>query len=269
MVYKVIDIYKDLPRRSGCSDCGKPGCFAFATSVHLEGRSITTCPHLADERRSAMEAKIAEARSQGVGPRDAPEAQAARQLQSQVAGADLVALAGPAGVVYEAGPPEALRVWFMARDYLVSRDAVITAEGAEPDVWIKVMLLMYLTRASGTEATGEWVAFRDLPNTISKASSFEKWIDRVGPASSGHLDELVSRASEMGGEVIDERSADLAIRFQLLPRVAARLLVWEADEDFSARASLLLDRNVLDYLDQEALTFLAEAVTRRLVGGSP
>ena len=31
------------------------------------------------------------------------------------------------------------------------------------------------------------------------------------------------------------------------------------------RASLLVDREVLDYLDQEALTFLSEELTRRLV----
>ncbi len=268
MAYKVIDIYKDLPRRPGCSDCGKPGCFAFATSVHLAGASIAACPHLSSEQRAEMEAKMAAARSSGEGPREAPEAQAAQELQAKISGADLAALAGPALVEHEPGPREALRVRLLGQDYLVRRDGVVRADGQEPDVWIKVMLLLYLTWATGVEPTGQWVAFRDLPNSVSKSASFEKWIDRIGPAFDGEPDRLIEAAALLGGEPTDESSADLAIRIPALPRVPVLLLMWRSDEDFPARSTLLLDRTVMDYLDLEALNFLSEAIARRLIGES-
>ncbi len=268
MTYKVIDIYKDLPKRAGCSECGKPGCFAFATAVHLEGASLAACPYLEAEQRAAMDEKIAAARRAGEGPREVPEAQAARMLQDEVTEADLPKLARRAAVEHVSSPTESLKVRFLGREYLIGRDDVEAADGGPLDVWIKVMLLMYVTRATGAEPVGEWVAFRDLPNTLSKTSSFEKWIDRIAPSYSGELERLADVASELDGEVVVESSADLALRFRVLPRVAARLLLWEADEDFPARSSLLLDRGVLEYLDQEALTFLAEALTRALERGS-
>jgi hypothetical protein len=57
----------------------------------------------------------------------------------------------------------------------------------------------------------------------------------------------------------------MAFEFRALPRVPMMLLVWDADADFEARGSLLLDAGVLDYLDQEALTFVAEALMRSLL----
>ncbi len=265
MAYKVIDIYKDLPKRTGCSECGKPGCFAFATAVHLEGVSLAACTELTPEQLVEMEAKAESARAAGEGPREVPEAQAARLLQDELARADLAELALRASVEHvETSQEDALMVRFLGREYLLRRNDVEAVDGGPLDVWIKVMLLMYVTRATGADPTGDWVAFRDLPNTLSKAKSFEKWVNRIAGAYSGELERIVDTAAPLDGQAVEDASADFAVRFRVLPRVSALLSLWDADEDFPARSSLLLDRGVLDYLDQEALTFLAEALTRAL-----
>jgi hypothetical protein len=61
-------------------------------------------------------------------------------------------------------------------------------------------------------------------------------------------------------------NADRAFAFDALPRVQLLLLFWDRQEDFPARAALLVDRGLLDYLDQEASVFLAEAFASRLLG---
>jgi len=264
MAYKVVEIYKDLPRRAGCSDCGKPGCFAFATAAHLEGLSFDRCPHLSLDARKAMEAKAEASRAQHEGPREAPEEQAASLLQHELATADLGALAQRARARHLDGPPEAVGLELFDRSYEVRRDAVIAVDGGEVDVWVKVVLLMYLTRGTGAEPKGTWIAYRDLPNTISKQATFEKWVDRIPRAYAGRFDELAEAARRLGGERVAHDSADQALRFQALPLVPLLLLLWDADADFEARGSLLLDAGVLDFLDQEALTFLAEALMRLL-----
>ena len=264
MAYRVIDIYKDLPQRKGCSDCGKPGCFAFATASYLEGHPLGACPHLSDEQRLAMEAKSQAGRQEGAGPREEPEQQAAKLLQETLAQGDVSELAPRAQVSLHNGPPLSLLVPYLDRSFAVSADAVIDRGAGEVTVWLKVLLMMYVTRASGRPLTGEWVAFRELPNTISKQATFEQWVERLGPVYAEDPVAFQARAEALTGEVVAHDSADLALRFPALPRVPLLLLLWRGDEDFPPRASLLLDRAVLDYLDQEALTFLAEDLVRRM-----
>jgi hypothetical protein len=55
---------------------------------------------------------------------------------------------------------------------------------------------------------------------------------------------------------------------RVLPRVPVLVLFWPQEEEFPARVSLLLDSSALDYLDQEALVFVAEALAGRLLGGN-
>lgn len=269
MAYKVVEIYKDLPHRAGCNDCGKPGCFAFATAAHLEGLPFDKCPHLSEKQLCEMVQKAQTSRASGEGPRETPEQQAAALLQEKVKAADFAAIARRAQAEHVSETPEALRVSLFERSYLVQRDGVVADDKGEVDVWSKVLLMMYLTKASGEGAKGEWIAYRELPNTISKRVTYEKWIDRIPKAFAGRFDSLEEAVSTLGGEAVPHESADLALRIQALPRVPLLLLLWEADADFEARGSLLLDSGVLGYIDQEALTFLAEELMRRLTSVSP
>lgn len=264
MTYKVIDIFKDLPRRQACDGCGRPGCFAFATAVHLEGALLTRCPHLSSGQLESMNQKIAESRLVGGGPREAPEAQAAKALRAELATRDLAQVATRAGVELRPSPTPSVTVELFGRTFDVASEDVRARDGGEIEVWTEVVLLMYLTRASGESPSGQWVAFRELPNTISKQKTFEKWIDRLVEWWSGRFDELIRRAADLGGVEVEADSADRGVQFQALPRVPLLLMLWEGDEDFPARGSLLLDRDVLGYLDQEALTFVAEDLMRRL-----
>lgn len=263
--YKVVDIYKDLPKRAACHDCGKPGCFAFATAAHLEGLPIERCPHLTKDQLQSMMHKMEKSRGGDTGPREGPEEQAAVLLQEKLASSDLAELARRGQVEHVPGPPEALRVELLGRSFLAGADDVFAEDQGEVDIWAKVVVLLYLTRATGVPTRGEWVAFRELPNTISKQITYEKWVDRIPKAYAGRFERLEEVAVGFGGVRATHDSADMAIRFQALPRVPLLLLVWDADADFEARGSLLLDAGVLDYLDQEALTFVAESLMRSLL----
>ena len=65
---------------------------------------------------------------------------------------------------------------------------------------------------------------------------------------------------------VGSASADRAYEFRGLARVPLLLLLWAAQEGFPARASVLVDRGLLDYLDQEASLFVAESLAGRLAG---
>ena len=79
---------------------------------------------------------------------------------------------------------------------------------------------------------------------------------------------LKEAALSLGATEAEFGSADLCYRFKALPKVDLLLLYWEGGEEFGARAAMLLDGGVLDYLDQEAIVFMAEAFVKRLCGES-
>ena len=264
MAYKVVDIYKDLPR-TNCGDCGRGGCFAFASAVYLEAFPLARCPHLTTEQLGEMEGKLASGRAAGEGRKPASSEQALRALCKTMEGVDLAVQAQRSGGVL-AADRAAVELRFLDARYRAGRDDVVAEGGAEPTIWVKIFLLIYLTRASGRRPSGEWVAYRELPNTVSKSKSFEACGARIAAQFDGDRAGLEQAARRLDGEPTVFGSAPVCYRFQALPRVPLLLLFWDREEEFPARASLLLDRQVLDYLDQEALVFLAEAFASRLLG---
>lgn len=267
MAYKVLDLFKDLPG-TNCGDCGKSGCFAFATSAYLEGTPLEGCPHLPEPKRREMAEKIEASRAGGGGKKQPSHVQALNFLLGKVAQADFAAMASATGAALLPGPPEALEIPFLGIPHRLTAADVAAASGEPPTVWVKVFLYIYATRANGNPPSGRWVAFRELPNTVSKAKTFEKVAGEVAQTFAGREEELKKAAQALGGGEIPYGSADLALRFSALPRVPLLLLYWRGEEEFPARSALLLDAGVLDYLDQEALVFLAEAFVKKLKGES-
>lgn len=269
MTYKVLDIYKDLAR-TNCGDCGRGSCFAFASAVYLEGVSPALCPFLAPEQLAAMQQKLDQGREQGEGTRAPSNEQALRSLLAQMHDSDLALLAERSGgeLVGDAAAVDgrAIHLDFLDGSYLASSEGVETIRGEEPPVSVKILLLIYLTRASGCPLAGSWVAYRDLPNTVSKSKSCEQAAERIARRFSADRAGLAEASRRVGGEPVEAASADAAFVIRALPYVPVLLLFWDAEEEFPARVSLLLDRDVLDYLDQEAIVFMAEALAARLAG---
>lgn len=266
MAYKVLDILKDLPG-TNCKDCGKTGCFAFATGVYLDGDKLSLCPHLSPEKLKDMEEKLAAGRAEGGGKKESSHVQALNFLMGKIAEGDFKEMAAKSGATYDPGPPEGLHVKFVGRDHLVTAKDVKALDGGAPSVWVKVFLYIYVTRATGADLTGKWVSFRELPNTVSKEKTYERKVSEIVKHMKGGLAEINRAALALGGEPIEFGSAHGAWRFDALPRVPVILLYWPAEEEFEARATLVLDGGILDYLDQEAIVFLAEAFVKLMTGG--
>lgn len=263
--YKVLDIYRELPR-TNCGDCGRKSCFAFASAVYLDAFPLERCPHLDPVRRAEMQKKIPAGRGEVGGASVASSEKALRALLATLKDADLATQAEKCGGLFFPAPEEQVLLRFLDGEYWVTRTVVRAASGEDPTVWVKIFLLIYLTRATGRPEGGTWVSYRDLPNTASKAKSFDDCTARVAAEFAGHPERLERAVLSLGGVPVESSSADRAYRLQVLPRVPVALLFWDKDEEFPARVLFLLDGRVLDYLDQEALVFLAEALAGRLLG---
>ena len=87
-------------------------------------------------------------------------------------------------------------------------------------------------------------------------------------AMAGKADQLDRICPELGGVSVASK-ADYSYEFQAFPGVKLRLLYWEEDDEFPAKAQILVDRNVTDYVHLETTGCIAcdlfDMITDRLV----
>jgi hypothetical protein len=73
-------------------------------------------------------------------------------------------------------------------------------------------------------------------------------------------------ASEiLGGEELD--IADASFKFSPFPKVPLYYLLWEGDEEFSARLSVLFDKSIERHLSADAIYGVVRLVSDALVKG--
>lgn len=106
--------------------------------------------------------------------------------------------------------------------------------------FFRFTVLWYLANAKELDATGRLVDLRNIRggDIFSKGSHVlptEKVAQKYGSDKAGFL----GRGAAWGGEILT--LADASLRLYPLPRVPVTLTLWLADDEFPARADLLLD----------------------------
>jgi len=106
--------------------------------------------------------------------------------------------------------------------------------------FFRFSVLWYLVNAKEMDATGRLVNLQNIRGggIFSKGSHvlpIEKVAQKYGSDMAGFLD----RGLALGGEVL--KIADASLRLYPLPRLPVTLTLWLADDEFPARADLLLD----------------------------
>jgi hypothetical protein len=117
-------------------------------------------------------------------------------------------------------------------------------------------ILWYLVNAKDIDATGRLVNLQNIRggDIFSKGSHvlpIEKVAQKYGNDMAGFLD----RGIALGGEVL--KIADASLRLYPLPRLPITLTLWLADDEFPARADLLLDSSGELQAPTDIIWFLA------------
>ncbi|MBN1102035.1 MAG: DUF3786 domain-containing protein [Deltaproteobacteria bacterium] len=169
----------------------------------------------------------------------------------------------------ELHPPEGLLLRFVNEPYRVDlREKSL--KRAKGGVWEKVnydllelILLVYLLRAKEEGLGDEMVTVQQLKDALffqgPHALHTEPLVDRYGRDREGFR----NAALALGAELLP--LADAACKIQVLPRVPVYYLLWEGDEEFEPRVSVLFDRSVEKHLTADAIWGLVTLVTIALV----
>jgi len=128
----------------------------------------------------------------------------------------------------------------------------------------RILILHYLTSAKGIPITNKVIAYKQLPEGSNYFPTFYKraikpLVDHFGKQP--HL--LIDAAGKLGGHKVDY--GDVAVTINAFSRVPITLVLWQGDEEFLPRGSILFDTTISDYLSTEDINVLCEIIAWKLV----
>ena len=264
-----LDLYKMLPK-TNCGDCGQPSCLAFATQVVGYGYEVKECPHLEEAARKEIEEALKRQREKGVYVKKENHKITREYLKEKIRNHDFEAIYSGLEVGYSVNDGvEALIIPYFGRVVTVRHTGIVRDKDEEFDPWDEVLLYNYIFFSGSKPLKGRWVGLESFPNSLSKRVALEEGCHRrINQVFAGAQRELDSACEKLGGSsVTDGHNADLAYRFQPLPKIPLLLLFWDEDieEGFDSQTKVLFDESALEYLDLEGLTFVAEKLAENLI----
>lgn len=152
-----------------------------------------------------------------------------------------------------------IEIPFFNKRYRVSRDSITGPTGKEPAIEICVVLCRYLIMASENKTDEKgWAAFRDLKDAGPLTVFFANEVERlIASRFSGNIKALEDACGRLGGRAPDAVfTYDFSMQFRVLPKLSLLLLFNDADDEFSANASVLFQKGADCYLDAECLAIV-------------
>ncbi|MCB2181486.1 MAG: DUF3786 domain-containing protein [Desulfobulbaceae bacterium] len=259
-----LDILKRTPK-TNCGECGYQACLAFAANVARSGEDPQKCPYinldgleLSQQDGTELD-KLAQEH----------DLQLIRHLQSKINNLDFNHIAPRLGISTADDNKDVFVFSYLGQQVRLGHHQLLI-DGKEPeDPRDQILLYNYIHSGGSHPPCGEWVGLESLPNSISKVRTLATYCEeRLANLFTGKTAETISQlCKKIAGSPLHESSASAGVIIPVLPRLPQQVLFWEAEPEdgFEAKAKVLFDANVLNYLDLESLVFSAERLADRLI----
>lgn len=159
------------------------------------------------------------------------------------------------------------RLPILDREYRVPLPECVVydaASGEQAGVSPTLVGLHYLIAADGSRPTGEWVPYRSIPGgAVYEAAFRRRSTDIFLPAFAEDPNALRRAGEALGGRPLSV--GDVSFAVDALPRLPMAVVMWLADDEQGAEASVLFDAVAPNYLPTEDLAALATMLAVRLV----
>jgi hypothetical protein len=131
---------------------------------------------------------------------------------------------------------------------------------------LELVCLVYLLNVSPQALSHEMVSVKELKSGHFFTGPHELKIQHLLDRYGNDLERFKAAAECARGEVL--ALADAAYMFQALPKVPLYYLLWEGDEEFDPRLSILFDRSIEHHLAADAIWGLVNLVSDGLLSFS-
>jgi len=171
--------------------------------------------------------------------------------------------------VARAFPPKSLVMPFLGKEIQVDRvDRCLRL--LKQDKWermdyplLELLLLVYLLNAGPDFLSHEMISVQELKDSRFFQGPHEI---KIGPLLERYgydLNRFKKAAESLGGEAQD--LADVAYKIPVFPKVPLYYLLWEGDDEFEPRFSILFDSSVEKHLQADAIWGLVNVVAEALL----
>ncbi len=127
-----------------------------------------------------------------------------------------------------------------------------------------LLVLHYLTTATGSPLTGKPVTFRELPDgSIYYPTFVKRCIKPLLNRFADKPESLIAAAEQMGG--VKAETGDFSFKLSVLPRVPLTFSMWLGDEELPTEGNILFDSSVTGYLSTEDITVICEIIAWKLI----
>ena len=182
--------------------------------------------------------------------------------------ADITVSAEDLGLVVN--PSGDVEVPFLGSTYLVSRAGVRRADGRRFVDAVGSVIIHYILGGSRSRPAGRFVTFAELAGPLFKQGSYSQGaLERpVIQRFQGRVSELMTVATSLGGREGGQGGIGaVSLIFDLLPHILLQLVFYDRDDEFPARATLLLDCNATQLIEFEVLAVLTTIFVQTLTKG--
>ena len=162
---------------------------------------------------------------------------------------------------------ETIALTYLNQEYFIFLPEVeITYSGSKKEVSLreKIIILHYLNKSKGTQLSGKWIDFRDVPEGNNYYSVFEGRVYKPFLRAFGERPHLfLESAQSLKGKRAD--FADFSVIIPVFPKVSVSLLIYKGDEEFPPAGKALFDFNIKDYLPTEDVVIVCEDLVKKLI----
>ncbi len=185
-------------------------------------------------------------------------------LWDRLAEADPLEVAARAAVPFDA-QDRLYRVSFLGTDHQVDPEArTVTCPSGDAGFAATLICVQYLLTARDEPLAGEWVNPVSLPHgEFFFRGPHELPTGKIEAAFGTQPQRFQAAAEAIGGKPLD--MADAAAEFRALPRISTAVTLWIADDEFPARAQMLVDKHAGHQLPLDALWLLFGVLAKALV----
>jgi hypothetical protein len=244
-----LEIYKILPQ-TNCGRCYLPSCLAFAAAAVKGEKKLADCPFLEEEDAEKLGGVAGHS-----DPDELKRQEKVRALQAKVRGIDFMEASGRLGAKVV---KDKLVIKSLGKDFTIDHEGVVTSE-CHTHAGLTIPLLSYIIESKGTKPTGEWVAFRELPDGTPMNPLFA----RKGEES---LRQLVDKHTDLlemlidifsGRKSVGHNSADISVILYPLPKIPVMICYWKPEEGMDSDLNIFFDSTAGNHLDIRSIYSLA------------
>lgn len=251
-----LDVYKLLPR-ANCGECGINTCMAFAAAVIKQEKELAGCSRLDKNIAGQFEGGIV----RQVNLDSIREGQL-KELQDKIKKIDLLSRAVSAGARVQG---ENLVITCLGKEFEVDGQGTVKSH-CHTHAWFSIPLLDYLVANNGSETSGTWVPFRDLPHGGTWSRLFEQRCEKpmkeIADSHADLFEDLIGMFSARSAQT--PFKADISVVLYPLPGVPLLICYWKPEEGMESKLHLFFDDTAESRLHIDSLFTLATGIVMML-----